>query len=82
MNFKEEDCNLVSMGFKAQTNHLINALSLECMRVSTVLDTPRNAEIFYALDELDKAYKDAESKTERIPILARVFELCLIMDVV
>lgn len=60
---------------------LIRALSLECLGPQTVLDTPRNSEIFGELEKLDVEFMGCSCKAERIEILARVYELCLIMDV-
>ena len=62
-------------------NEFIKALSLECLGPRTVLDTPHNSEIFSELEKLDVEYKGCSCKAERIGILARVYELCLIMDV-
>ena len=61
---------------------MLKALSLECLTVSTVADTKRNQGIFKALDELDEEYKSCDCKSERIPILAEVFDLCLMMDMI
>lgn len=61
---------------------MLKALSLECLTVSTVADTERNQEIFEALDELDDDYKSCDCESERIPILAEVFDLCLMMDMI
>lgn len=61
---------------------IIKAVSLECLGPQYVLDTPRNSEIFGELEKLDKDFKGCPCKAERIPILARVYELCLIMDVI
>lgn len=61
-------------------NEFIKALSLECLGPRTVLDTPHNSEIFSELEKLDVEYKGCSCKAERIPILARVYELCICMD--
>ena len=61
---------------------LIKALSLECLAVQTVADTPRNAELFSELEKLNVDFLGCSCKAERIPILARVYELCLMMDVI
>lgn len=63
-------------------SELIKALSLECLGPQTVLDTPRNSEIFGELEKLDIDFKGCSCKADRISILARVYELCLIMDVI
>ena len=62
-------------------NNLIKALSLECLGPQTVLDTPRNSEIFKEIEELDVDFKDA-SPTQKVDILAKIFDLCIIMDVI
>ena len=61
---------------------IIKALSLECLGPQTVLDTPRNSEIFGELEKLDVEFMSCSCKAEKISILARVYELCLIMDVI
>ena len=61
---------------------LIKALSLECLTVQTVADTPRNSEIFGEIEKLNVNFLGCSCKAERIPILARVYELCLMMDVI
>lgn len=63
-------------------NELIKALSLECLGPQTVENTQRNSEIFREIDSLNVDYLSCSCKAERIPILARVYELCLIMDVI
>lgn len=63
-------------------NELIKALSLECLGPQTVENTPRNDEIFREIDSLNVDYLSCSCKAERIPILARVYELCIIMDVI
>ena len=63
------------------TSDLIKALSLECLKPQTVRQTGRNNEIFKELEELDQEFLNS-SKSERIKILARVYDLCLIMDVI
>jgi hypothetical protein len=62
-------------------NNLIKALSLECLGPQTVLDTPRNSEIFGEIEKLDVDFKDA-SAAQKVEILARIFDLCIIMDVI
>lgn len=61
---------------------LIRALSLECLGPQTVLDTQRNSEIFGELEKLDVEFMSCSCKADRISILARVYDLCLIMDVI
>lgn len=61
---------------------LIKALSLECLTVQTVADTPRNSEIFGELEKLDEKFKSCKCEAEKIPILAKVYDLCLMMDVI
>ena len=64
------------------TPQMVKALSLECLKPQTVLDSERNQDIFNEVDELNKAYMSCDCKSERIPILARVYDLCLMMDVI
>ena len=61
-------------------NNFIKALSLECLGPQTVLDTPRNSEIFKEINELDVEFKGADA-AQKVEILARIFDLCIIMDV-
>lgn len=63
-------------------NHIIKTLSLECLSPVTVLDTSRNSEIFGELEKLDVEYKNCSTRAEKIPILARVWDLVIIMDVI
>ena len=60
----------------------IKALSLECLKPQTVANSERNDEIFREIDSLNMDYLSCSCKAERIPILARVYELCLMMDVI
>lgn len=60
----------------------IKALSLECLTVQTVADTPRNAELFGELEKLDVEYLNCSCKAERIKVLAGVYDICLMMDVI
>ena len=62
-------------------NKFIKALSLECLGPQRVLDTPRNSEIFGEIEKLDVDFKDA-SPAQKVEILARIFDLCIIMDVI
>jgi len=62
-------------------NNTIKALSLECLGPQTVLDTPRNSEIFREIESLDVEYGTATA-AQKVSILARIYDLCLIMDVI
>lgn len=62
-------------------NNLIKALSLECLGPQTVQDTPMNSEIFREIDSLDDEFRTAKA-AQKVDILARIYDLCLIMDVI
>ena len=62
-------------------NNLVKALSLECLGPQRVLDTPRNSEIFGEIEKLDVDFKKAADATQKVEILARIFDLCIVMDV-
>lgn len=62
-------------------NNLIKALSLECLGPQTVQDTSRNSEIFREIESLDEDYQTAKA-AQKVDILARIYDLCLIMDVI
>lgn len=62
-------------------NNLIKALSLECLGPQTVQDTSRNSEIFREIESLDVEYGTATA-AQKVNILARIYDLCLIMDVI
>lgn len=61
---------------------MVKALSLECLSLQTVEQSDRNNELFKELDKLDKTYKGCSCESDRIPVLAKVYEICLMMDVV
>ena len=61
-------------------NNFIKALSLECLGPQTVQDTSRNSEIFREIESLDEDYQTATA-AQKVDILARIYDLCLIMDV-
>lgn len=69
------------MKYRITIEQTIKALSLECLKPQTVENTPRNDEIFREIDSLNQEFFDC-SKAERISILAKVYELCLMMDVI
>ena len=62
-------------------NNFIKALSLECLGPQTVQDTSRNSEIFREIESLDEDYQTAKA-AQKVDILARIYDLCLIMDVI
>ena len=62
-------------------NNFIKALSLECLGPQTVQDTSRNSEIFREIESLDEDFKTAKA-AQKVNILARIYDLCLIMDVI
>lgn len=61
---------------------VIKALSLECLRVQTPIETERNEELFRVLDSLDEEYKSCSCRAEQVSVLARVYEVCICMDVI
>ena len=64
------------------TKDHIKALSLECLPPRTVKNSPHNHDIIKKIDVLDVEYKATCTKVERVKILARVYELCLMLDVI
>lgn len=61
-------------------NNFIKSLSLECLGPQTVLDTPRNCKILNRIAELDVEFIKAD-KGSQVDILAEVYDLCIIIDV-
>lgn len=66
-----------------KTDSYIKALSLECLNIcpSLIIKNDWNGKICAAIDDLDEEYKNS-SKEDKIEILAKAYDLCLMMDVI